>query len=223
MPLTGTTVAPTPTRPTRTRLTGRKVSAAAAASGTPKQRMPAANPPARRRRVERTATATAPATLPTPIAVVSQPKPALPAWSSRIASTTSSTLSDPSTIDTAAVSPTTTRSAGRRATDTIPAVSSGRNRECSLRSGGSSRRTCSTKAIDQRKNAPLRAKTAAGPLTTSSTPPSAGPTNIATLEIVLPTRFAAVSSSGVSTSDGRRAAWAGAYELEITVEVTASP
>jgi hypothetical protein len=59
------------------------------------------------------------------------------------------------------------------------------------------------------RSAPLNAKTAAGPLSASSTPPSAGPANIPRLEMVLLTTFAAVSSSGVSTREGSRAPCAG--------------
>src|SRR5438552_2734310 len=116
----------------------------------------------------------------------------------------------------------TTRNAGVRHTVVQPAVISGRNSERSARSGGSSRGTRTTKNADHRKSAPLRANTAAGVLTASRIPPRAGPANIPTLETVLPTRFAAVSSSGVLTSEGRSAACAGEYEPETTVDVTAS-
>ena len=51
----------------------------------------------------------------------------------------------------------------------------------------------------------------------------AGPANIAALAIVLPTTFAAVSSSGgVATSDGISAACAGGKQPETIVDVTAS-
>ncbi len=109
----------------------------------------------------------------------------------------------------AELSPTTTRSAGLRSTVVNPAVSSCTKCVRSGGSGGSSRGTRRTNATDQRVSAPVSAKTAAGPLSASRTPPSAGPANIPTLEIVLPTRLAAVSSSGESTSDGSRAACAG--------------
>jgi hypothetical protein len=159
--------------------------------------------------------------LPIPIAALSQPTPAFPAWSSRRASTTSSTSRAPEVSVWAPVRPTTTRNAGRRSTVANPAVSSGRKRGRSLRSGGSSRGTWTTKAADQRRSAPLNAKTAAGPLTASRTPPSAGPANIPTLVIVLATTFAAVSSSGVSTSDGSSAPCAGLYATPATEDSTA--
>ena len=50
----------------------------------------------------------------------------------------------------------------------------------------------------------------------------AGPANIPTLLMVLPTTFAAVSSSGEFTSVGISAAWAGGYAPEMIVEVMAS-
>ena len=108
-----------------------------------------------------------------------------------------------------------------RTTVVEPAVSSGRNLGRSTRSGGSSRGTRTTNAADHRKSAALRAKTAEGVLSTRRIPPIAGPANMPTLDTVLPTRFAAVSSSGESTSNGMRAACAGVYELETTVDVTA--
>jgi len=90
--------------------------------------------------------------------------------------------------------------------------------ERSVLSGGSSRGTRTTKNADHRKSAAFRANTAAGVLTARKIPPRAGPTNIPTLAMVLPTRFAAVSSSGVLTREGRSAACAGEYELETTVD-----
>ena len=52
-------------------------------------------------------------------------------------------------------------------------------------------------------------KTAPGPEAASSRPPIAGPPKIPMLSIALADTFAAVSSSGVRTSDGTRAACAG--------------
>ena len=78
------------------------------------------------------------------------------------------------------------------------------------------------KIADQTKSAPLSANTAAGPLSASRIPATAGPANIPTLEIVFPTTFAAVSSSGESTSVGISAACAGGYEPEMIVDVMAS-
>ena len=159
--------------------------------------------------------------LPMPMAVFSQPRLALPPCSSRIASTTSNTSSAPSITACAELSPTTTRRAGLWRTAENPAVSSSMNCGLSGGFGGSSRGTRSTKATDHSVSAPVSAKTAAGPLSARSTPPRAGPANIPTLEIVLPTTFAAVSSSGVFTREGSNAAWAGPYATATIVEATA--
>jgi hypothetical protein len=175
------------------------------AIGITETRIPRAKPVASRRLEAMTATTNAPTMLPTPIAVLSQPTPALPAWSRLMASTTSSTSSAPDVRVWAPVRPTMTLSAGCRITVEKPAVSSGQRLGRSVRSGGLSWGTWTTKAADQTRTAPLKAKTAAGPLSASSTPPSAGPANIPTLAMVLLTTLAAVSSSGVSTSDGRSA------------------
>ena len=53
-------------------------------------------------------------------------------------------------------------------------------------------------------------------------PPSAGPANVPTLSIVLPTALAAVSSSGALASDGVRAAWAGWKAVDTIATSTAS-
>ncbi len=90
-----------------------------------------------------------------------------------------------------------------------------------MRFGRSSRGTWAMKIADQTKSAPLSANAAAGPLNASRIPAMAGPAKMPTLLMVLPTTFAAVSSSGESTSVGIRAAWAGAYEPEIIVDVMA--
>ena len=78
------------------------------------------------------------------------------------------------------------------------------------------------KTADQTKSAPLSANTADGPLSASRIPATAGPANMPMLEIVLPTTFAAVSSSGESTSVGISAACAGGYEPEMIVDEMAS-
>ena len=152
---------------------------------------------------------TAPKMLPMPMAVFSQPRLALPPCRIEIASTTSSTSIAPSTNACAELSPTTTRSAGLWSTAVNPAVSSVRKCGRSAGSGGWSRGTRRTNATDQRVRPPVSAKTAAGPLSARRTPPSAGPANMPTLEIVLPTTFAAVSSSGEFTREGSNAACAG--------------
>ena len=73
MLLTWTRIAAVPTRPRRTSA-GARVDTAAATATAPQRRIPRAKPPASRRRAARaTATIAAPATLPTPIAVLSQP------------------------------------------------------------------------------------------------------------------------------------------------------
>ena len=185
-----------------------------AAIGSPHRSAPSPSPPASRLRRATTVTMTAPAIEPTPVAVLSQPTAALPPWSRRSAITTSSTSNAPATTICAAVRPTITRSAGWRPTVRRPSASSRSARCRPARCGRSSRGIRSTQSNDQRKVAPFTAKTADGPLSAERTPPSAGPANMLTLEIVLPTRFAAVSSSGDSTSDGHqcrlgRAVWAG--------------
>ncbi len=218
---TWTKIAPAPRAPTRTSAGAREDTAAQSASGTADSRSPIANPPASRRRVARAATTTAPTMLPMPMAVFSQPRLALPPCRSRMASTTSSTSSAPSMTACAELSPTRTRRAGFRSTVENPAVSSALKSGRSARSGGLSRGTRRTNATDQSVSAPVSAKTAAGPLSARRTPPRAGPANIPTLEIVLPTTFAAVSSSGVSTRDGSNAAWAGPYATATTVDTTA--
>ncbi len=53
-------------------------------------------------------------------------------------------------------------------------------------------------------------------------PPSAGPANVPTLSIVLPTAFAAVSSTGVLARDGVSAACAGWKAVETIATSTAS-
>ena len=80
----------------------------------------------------------------------------------------------------------------------------------SVRSGGvSTTRIARTSAADQTISAADTPKTAPGPLSARTMPPSAGPPRSPTLAIVLETTFAAVSSSGVRASDGRSAASAG--------------
>ena len=68
----------------------------------------------------------------------------------------------------------------------------------------------------------LAAKTVAVPATTRSSPPSAGPANRPMLSTVLATTFAAVSSSGVETSDGVNAACADLNTGSATAAPTAS-
>ncbi len=80
-----------------------------------------------------------------------------------------------------------------------------------------------TRAADHRNVAPFAAKTTAGSLTASRRPPSAGPRNVPMLSIVLEATFAAVSSAGDATSDGRSAAWAGRKTVPAIVERATSP
>ncbi len=192
------------------------------ASGMDESKSPSAKPPANRRRIARAATKNAPAMLPMPAATFSQPRVPLPPCSSCSAIRTSSTSSSPSTNAIAPLSPITTRSAGRRITAANPAVSSAMKWGRSVASGGWSRGTPRTNSADQRVRAPLSAKTAAGPLSASRMPPRAGPANIPTLEIVFSTTFAAVSSSGVFTREGIRAACAGPQAEATTVDAIAS-
>src|SRR5882762_5854652 len=79
-----------------------------------------------------------------------------------------------------------------------------------------------TLTADHRNAAAVRPKTAAGPLKASTAPASAGPANMPTLATVFITAFAAVSSSGVSTSEGRSAPSAGPKTVETIDAATAS-
>jgi hypothetical protein len=72
--------------------------------------------------------------------------------------------------------------------------------------GASSTRIDSTRRADQTKAPAAIAKTAAGLVAASRSPPSAGPANRQTLSIALEAALAAVSCSGVATSAGRSAA-----------------
>ena len=66
------------------------------------------------------------------------------------------------------------------------------------------------------------AKTAEMEVVASSTPASAGPANMPTLVTVFITAFAAVSSSGVSTREGRSAPCAGWKAVDTIEASTAS-
>ena len=68
----------------------------------------------------------------------------------------------------------------------------------------------------------MAANTTAVLVAASSSPPSAGPTNVPALSIVLELAFAAVSCCGVRARSGSRAAWAGAKGVAATVPITAS-
>src|SRR5581483_8394398 len=142
-----------------------------------------------------------------------------PACTKRNATTTSSTSSAPATVVCAVVRPMTTRSAGLWAIARKPA----RRAEATgvgSAGGRGSRGTRMTQTADQRNVPAVTAKTDDGPDTASSTPPTAGPANMPTLATVFITAFAAVSSSGVVTSEGRSAPCAGANMVETTDDST---
>ena len=113
-----------------------------------------------------------------------------------------------------AKSPTINRAPGSR----IVAANPSRTM-ASRRSGASSRsspfstaatgRTPLTSVADHRRHATVQRKTVCGLVATSSSPPIAGPMNIPIPSIALVVTFAAVSSSGVSVSDGISADSAG--------------
>ena len=152
-----------------------------------------------------------------PSAVFSQPTPALPASSIRIASTTITHLERAGDEHLRAVNPTTTcrRRSARDRAEAGEQLRADRARR-PVRAGGVSGGSPSTQAADQRYAPPVSAKTSDGPLTARSTPPIAGPANMPTLEIVFSARFDAVSSSGVRRERRRSAACAGWNAVEMT-------
>ena len=75
---------------------------------------------------------------------------------------------------------------------------------------------------DQRYVPAVIAKTTQIEVVARRRPASAGPANIPTLATVFMTALAAVSSSGVSTSEGRSAPCAGWNAVDVIVESTAS-
>ena len=76
---------------------------------------------------------------------------------------------------------------------------------------------------DQAYMAAVNRNPALGSHTLTIRPPMAGPANDPMLSIVLAAVFAAVSSSGVSASEGRRAARAGVNAVPAMLEQAASP
>ena len=86
----------------------------------------------------------------------------------------------------------------------------------------SSRAIRTTSNADQANAAPVTRKVKATLVPASTSPPAAGPRKMATLSIVLPATFAAVSSSGVRASAGTSAAWAGRNPVVATITATVS-
>src|SRR4029078_4324825 len=82
-------------------------------------------------------------------------------------------------------------------------------RASGARAIGAPPRTPTTRAADQRNEAPLIANTRGMLVATRSNPPRAGPTNSAIEITVLIAMFAAVSSPGVRANEGSSAASAG--------------
>ncbi len=221
---TSTIVLPIPIAAKSTTANAVFVQAAVSASGSPKSISPTPKSRASRLRPASAAAATAPSRPPTPTAALSQPTPALPAWRSRSATITSSTSSAPPTSVWPPLSPITTRSFGSDAIARKPPSSAGRTFSASPSGGaGESAGMRTRHAADQRKAAAVTTKTTHGLLTASSAPPSAGPANMPTLDVVLSATFDAASSSGVRTSEGRSAACAGWNAAPAIEATTARP
>jgi hypothetical protein len=134
---------------------------------------------------------------------LSQPTPAVPRPSSSIATTTTRTLTIPATSVCAVKRPITTLSSRSEAIARQPA-SIACERPVRTSGAGSPRRPMrAISATTDRSNRPaVAAKTVPVLAAASRSAPSAGPANSPTLSTALATTFAAVSSSGVFTSDG---------------------
>ena len=212
MPETSTIVLPMPTIASSTSANTWFGQIATNAIGTPQMKMPRPKSAASRRLPTRAAAATAPSRPPMPTAELRKPTPAFPVSRSFSAITTIRTFNIPSTNVCAENSPTSRRRRRSRAMMRKPANSSS---AIELASGVSPFSTSAsgwmpaTRIADQTSAAAVTMKTAPGPDAASSRPPIAGPPKIPMLSIALADTFAAVSSSGVRTSDGTSAACAG--------------
>ena len=210
MLLTWQRIAPVPTAPRRMSAGARVDNAAAIAIGAPQSRRPSAKPPASRRRAARAATTSAPAD------AADAHRGVQPA-DTRIAAVQEAQREyDEQHLE---------RSLddclrGAQSDDHPKSRAAEHSREAGRQLREEPRPLCLRRRLVARdlddeccrpeEQCRLEREDRGGPLSARRTPPIAGPANMPTLDTVLPTRFAAVSSSGESTRDGMRAACAGA-------------